>query len=139
MTRQQLIQQARTELNLTNLAPVDWSYSQRIAYNKRLAELIASNEGTIPPQEVAVAKDILAKSYDPLEDTSSFDSLQLFGSAFADELLATGDAVADIGRGVRDTVSMVGNALPYVAALAFVGISLYFVFKYDPRRNGIEK
>lgn len=136
MTRQDLINQARAQLGLADKAPADWSYMQRTEYNKLLASLIAANAESFPPQEVAVARAVEAKVYDPLSDLSALDDLSTFGDAFANELLATADAVADVGRGVRDTVSLAGKALPYVAALAAVAVALYFVIKYDPRRNG---
>jgi hypothetical protein len=139
MSRQDLIDAARLQLGLSNIAPVDWSYSQRIEYNKLLASLIEQNASNFPPQEVAIARDISAKVYDPLSDLSALDDLRTFGNEFANQLLATGDAVADIGRGVRDAASFVGNAAPYITALALLGVALYLVIKYDPRRNGIEK
>jgi hypothetical protein len=135
MNRQDLINTARLQLGLSNLAPSDWTYAQRVEYNKLLASLIAQNADSFPPQEVAIARQIEQQSYDPLADNSVLDDLRVFGSAFVDELGKTADSVADIGRGIRDTVSLTGKALPYIAAVALVGVALYFVIKYDPRRN----
>jgi len=135
MTRQDLITQARAQLGLADTAPADWTYNERVEYNKLLASLIAANADSFPPQEVAIARQVEQKAYDPLADNSALDDLRTFGSEFASQLEQTVDAAADVGRGVRDTVSGIGKALPYVAALAFVGVALYFVIKYDPRRN----
>ena len=139
MTREQLVIQARQQLCLLGIPPADWSYTQRVQYNQLLASLIAANADSFPPQEVAVARQIESQTLDPLADNSALDDLRTFGSEFASQLEQTADAVADVGRGVRDTVSGIGKALPYIAAVALVGVALYFVIKYDPRRNGIEK
>jgi hypothetical protein len=136
MTRQDLINLARQQTGLEGIPPADWSYMQRVNYNKVLASLIDQNAADFPPQEVAIAREVGAKAVDPLADNSSLDDLRTFGNEFANQLEQTADAVADVGRGVRDTVSGIGKALPYIAALAGVGIALYFVIKYDPRRNG---
>lgn len=134
-TRAELIALARAQLNLSNIPPADWSYGQRIEYNSLLARLITENAESFPPQEVAFARDLANKAFDPLADLSAMDDLRVFGSEFANQLEQTADAVADVGRGVRDTVSIVGKSLPYVAALAFLGVCVYLVIKHDPRRN----
>ena len=136
MTRQEAISLARQQLGLSEIPPADWSYTQRVEYNKLLASVIAANADSFPPQEVATARLIEQKALDPLADNSALDDIRTFGSEFANQLEQTADAVADVGRGVRDTVSGVGKALPYIAAVALVAVAAYFVVKYDPRRNG---
>lgn len=135
-TRPQLIALAREQLQLESVPPSDWTYEQRIAYNKLLASLISENADSFPPQEVAFARSVVTKAIDPLADNSTLDDFRVFGDEFASQLEQTADAVADVGRGVRDTVSGIGKALPYLAALALLGVAVWAVVKYDPRRNG---
>lgn len=135
MTRQDLINTARLQLGLSDIPPADWSYNQRLEYNRLLASLIAANATSFPPQEVAIARQIEAQAFDPLADNSALDDLRTFGDEFANQLEQTVDSVADVGRGVRDTVSLAGKSLPYIAALAFLGVCVWAVIKYDPRRN----
>lgn len=135
MTRQEAIIQARSRLGLSEIPPSDWSYAQRIEYNQTLASIIADNADSFPPTEVQTARSIAAKTSDPLADNSLLDDLSVFGSAFAEEVEKTVDSAADVGRGVRDSVSIIGNALPLVTVLAIIGVVLYVAVKYNPRKT----
>ena len=121
MTRAEAVQTVRAAQGLTDLAPSDWSYDQRVSYNQALAALIAQNASSFPPQEVEVARAIQAETVSPLADTSVSADLGAFGSAFLDNVEKAGDSVADVGRGALAGISIAGMAIPL---LVVVGVGL---------------
>lgn len=54
------------------------SYTQRNAYNKALAAIIAANPSRFPPALEKVATDVVKKNYEPLTSTSLSESAAIF-------------------------------------------------------------
>lgn len=113
------IQTVRADLGLSN-TPSDWTYNERVKYNKALADYITAHASEFPPQDLAVAQDIAAQTASPLADNGLLSDLGTFGSAFGDELLSAGEKVGAIGTGVLDSVSAVGKLLPVAVVALFV-------------------
>jgi hypothetical protein len=109
----------RSQQGLANTAPADWTYEQRVAYNKALATYIATNPALFTAQDADTAAAVTVAAYAPLSDNSILGDVATFGSAFGDEVLKAGDKVADVGRGALDAVSFVGKLLPIAAVFVF--------------------
>lgn len=122
--RQTAIAAVRAQLGLSN-TPSDWTYDERTKYNKALASYIAANAALFPPQDVEVAQNIQSESISPLGDTSYLADINTFGSAFTDELLSAGEKVGQVGNGVLNGISVVGQLIPF----ALVGLALVWVLK----------
>lgn len=60
----------RIKLDLPD-SPLDWTYEQRITYNKDLSALILAHQQSFTPSMIDTAQDVQNKSYQPLEDPSS--------------------------------------------------------------------
>ena len=112
-----LIKIARAELGLNDV-PSSWTYEQRTAYIKKLAGLIELNADQFTAAEVAHAIDVKSKAFPPLEDTS-FD-----WAMFAGEVQANASPV----------LTTFLRRLYALAAIAAVGVGLYFVITLNPRR-----
>lgn len=118
----------RKRLGLLEIPPSDWTYEQRVEYNRELAQYIADNPQSFQDTEIQTAKDIASKAIDPLDDTSLMASVGLFGDAFlveAETVLETG------GKTLRTSI--------YIAVA--IAVTLYFlpnVIKAfsSPSKNG---
>jgi len=108
---QTAIQNVRARMKLSD-TPADWSYDERIAYNKALAAEILSYSQSFTPAMVSVATTVQASNPSALED-DSFDLGQ-----FAAETASNAVPVLD---GFTNKL-IVGAVL--VAALYF-GIKAY--------------
>ena len=105
----------RAELSLTDLPPSDWSYSQRIEYNKRLAAVIAANPASFSEQDNRTAEIVTGKTYSPLSENSALDDLETFADAIGDEAASINEAVNPFSSGNRKLILfvVVGAALVY--------------------------
>lgn len=124
---QEAIASVRASLGLSN-SPSEWSYEQRIAYNKALATYINASPQSYDEQTQASAQIVAAAQYSPLEDTGVLADLSAFGSALEDEALAAGNKVAGVGNGILDTLGLAKWLIP-AAAIILVGILLYGFYK----------
>lgn len=87
--REALIIAVRYQLGLQDTRPSDWTYDQRVNYNKTFARYITENPQAFTAGELQVAKDIAHRPLDALDDTSFVGNLSLFG----DELLNQAAAI----------------------------------------------
>ncbi len=122
--RAQAVVTVRQSLGLAK-PPADWTYEERVAYNKALAEFIAAHADSFTQQDITNAGVVLAANYAPLADTSTLAELGQFGEAFAGEIVNAADKVGDVGRGALDAVSLAGKLLPLVV----IGVGVYFILK----------
>jgi len=121
--KEQAIAKIRSDMNLPAL-PSDWTYEQRIAYNKTLADYILSHPDEFDQTSALVASKVANQVYSPLEDTSFTSDLSIFGDELANQAIKAGESVAGVGNGVLSTFQIASWAIP-VAALAVLGIALY--------------
>lgn len=126
-----MVATVRAQFGLTNIPPDQWSYDQRIAYNRALATYILNHPGLFTASESNTALQVNNQFTSGLEDTSFLSDLAVFGTAFRDEGEKTLDSIGDIGRGVRDALSVAGKLLPFavVGVLAFYAIKAAGEFK----------
>ena len=107
----------RYNLGLDQIAPSDWTYSQRTAYNKALADLIAKYPDRFSAQEQQVAEVVNAKAYEPLDTSGVLDDLQTFGGALVDEAAALNADINPFSAQNRQ----------FLFWLAVAGVGLYFL------------
>lgn len=107
----------RTRLGLMDKAPSDWTYEERVAYNKALSGYIAENPQAFTDGEIQVAKDINQKVLDPLDDTSLMSNLGLFGNQFlveAEKVLDTSGSVLRKSIYIAVAVAVLAYASPFI-------------------------
>ena len=115
--RQTAIRIVRERLGLASLAPVDWTYDQRVQYNRELAIYITENAHAFDDAEIQVARDIAQQPIDQLSDTGFAASLGAFGSAFLDEAAALNQDLNPFSEKNRRLVWW----------LAIAGAAIYFL------------
>lgn len=113
----------RATLGLSN-NPSDWTYDQRITYNKALATFIASNPDSFPTSSVQSATSVLNENNSPLSDTGFLSDLSTFGDAITDEAINAGNSIAGIGNGVLNLASSAKWLIP-IAGIAVLVILLW--------------
>lgn len=97
--------------------PADWTYDQRIAYNKALAAEIQQYPNSFTPEILVTADKVAKTSYQSLEDSS----------------IAWGDFAADAGLNLG---GIAVKALYVFAAVAAVAVVVAGVAEYRKRRAG---
>jgi hypothetical protein len=129
VNRQALSAQLRAQLNLPALAS-DWSYSQRVDYNKAFAAYVLAHPESFGVMDQQTAQIVTAEKPQDLSDTSMSANIQAFGSELLDNALEAGSKVAGIGQGVLDTAAIAKWLIPLGAVLV-VGILLYGFYKRE--------
>lgn len=125
--RKLLGENLRASLNLP-AALSDWSYAQRVEYNKQFAAYVLGHPASFGAQDSRTAQIVTAENPSALDDTSVSANLSAFGSALTDEVVSAGDAVGGIGRGVLNVASLAQWVIP-AAGVVFVCILLYAEYK----------
>lgn len=133
--RSAAIATVRSSLGLSGLAVDRWTVEQRIDYNKALAAYILAHPALFTADESYIAQTVNSQPRSTGTEVGLLSNLQVFGSALLDEGEKTLDSVGDIGRGVRETLSMIGKLLPF----AVLAMALLYFFKtkkdYDAARR----
>ena len=109
--------------------PTTWSYDQRQAYNRSLAQWIAANPDSVSSTETQIASGILNENATPLDDVSFLSEGSAFFSAFEDEALAAGDKIGGIGRGVLNLANSASWIIPLAGGIVVVILLLGFYKK----------
>lgn len=112
-SREAAIAKVRVSLGLSTTPPTEWTYDQRVAYNKALSAEIIRRAADFPPSEVATAKAINAAPTSELED-ASFD-FGMFGS----EMLNNAQELNPVG-------SLAKSLKWLVPVLAVLAVAFYF-------------
>jgi hypothetical protein len=81
----------RYKLSLQSIPRSEWTYAQRVEYNKEIAQLILQNPDVFSSTDVNTARDVRQKQYSPIED----ESLSL--SMFTDEVLNNAVKITAVG------------------------------------------
>src|SRR5690606_14425092 len=115
------VKHVRAQQGLTGLHHSEWTYEQRVRYNKALADYILSRPGDFGGPELVAAGAVQAATYLPLEDTSVLANIEAFGAEFGAQGLAAADSIAGVGRGVLNALSSAQWMIP-VAVVAVAGI-----------------
>lgn len=116
--RKSAINVALSSTGLNEKPKAEWTFNDRAAYNKALADIIAKNPDAFSSQDVITAKDVEKKDYSPL--ASSDFSFSEFGSAVVDNVVDAGNSVAGIGQGVLSTAKLAKWGIPLVAGTLLV-------------------
>lgn len=95
--------------------PTTWTYEERVKYNARLAEYIASRPGDFTQSEINVAEWVAASPYQPLEDTS-FD----WGMFATESVRPVGEAAQAVGDGVFSVLRSARWAIPVLAVAGLI-------------------
>ncbi len=108
------------------IAVVGGDYDLRVAFNRKLADVILRYPDRFRTETLDTARRVIAKTYEPLEDPgfSPSDFIGFVGEN-ATGLLSD---VAEVGTGVRRTFALAGWVIP-AAALTVVGIFLWRLAK----------
>lgn len=112
----------RSQMSLPDNAS-DWTYSQRVDYNKAFAAYVLAHPDSFGTQDETTAQVITQEQPQDLSDTSLSANIEAFGSAVLDNVTAAGADVAGIGQGVLNTASLAKYLIP-VAAVVALGILL---------------
>lgn len=99
----------------------NWSYDQRIAFNRAFANYVLSHPLSFGDDDAANAQRIVGEHPSQLSDTSVSSDLSAFGSGVLDNVAAAGDSVAGIGEGVLNLAGWAKWLIPVagVALLVF--------------------
>lgn len=95
------------------------TYEQRVAYDKALAAYIAAHPSAFADSTVETAQLVTSQNLTPLADASF--SLEDFSSAVVDNAVGIGDSVANVGRGVTNTLSLAKWGIPLAVLVLVVG------------------
>lgn len=87
--RKSAVNVVRNRLGLDVIAPSAWTFEQRVAYEKALAEFIAAHPAAFDAQDMATARDVSQKDYGAL--SSPDFSFGDFGGALLDQGAAIND------------------------------------------------
>lgn len=109
--RRTLANLLRAQMNLP-AAPSDWSYSQRVEYNKAFAAYVLAHPSSFGASDLQTADIITQELPAALDDTSVSATLSAFGSAVLDNAVAAGDDVAGVGKGVLTAASLAAWVIP---------------------------
>ncbi|HTJ77673.1 MAG TPA: hypothetical protein VL357_01635 [Rariglobus sp.] len=127
--RQAAIATVRAQMGLSN-TPSDWTYEQRVAYDKALAAYILANSSQFDATEISIANSVSSQTFSPLED-ASFD----WGAFGTETFQPLADAAQSVGSGILTVANAAKWAIP---ALVVVGIILFFE-KNSARDSFIKK
>lgn len=121
MTNAQKVRQdaatiVRGNVGLLDIPPAEWSFEQRISYNKALAAYIQSHPAIFTAGDLESARTVEARPYEPLETLSLGDKADIF----TDEFLEQGKVV----------LSTSGNAIKNALYIAVVVAVALYVFPY---------
>lgn len=119
----------RAAQGLTGLDVSAWSYEQRMAYNKALAAYIAARPAQFSPAEWTTAARLAQVNYSPLADVSLASRFSEFADEFTNNVVKAGNQVGGVGRGVLNTFSVIGWAIPVIALGAAVYLSWHYIKK----------
>lgn len=109
-----LAQQIQIEMDLDQINPADWTYTQRTEYVHALAQGITQYPDSFDAQTLGAARVIASKDYGELSPDNLWLDPQYgaeFDGYFADNALAIGDDFATLGQGVSHLVNGVGRLL----------------------------
>lgn len=95
-------------------SPLDWTYEQRIAYNKALAAYIQANPAQFETVDLNTAQIVTGKSYSGLED-ASFD-WEMFGG----EVVNQANDLNPLSEKNRSQTKWFGFALLAVLGLGLI-------------------
>lgn len=115
--RQQAAETVRLQMGLP-ASSLSWTYEQRVAYNKALADYLLTHPTGIDAQTLGTASNVLNKTYPDLQDTS-FDWVQ-----FGDELAPSAGRV----------LSAVSNRLLVILTLGAVVFFAVLAEKHRPKK-----
>lgn len=118
----------RAALGLAEIPPANWTYEQRIAYNKALAAAILTDSGPASAEELARAQNIAAKEYLPVESYGLGDA----AGDFTAEFIAQGQAINPLSAQNR------GKTLGVIVAVLSFGAVAYFAvlaWRTSPRSS----
>jgi hypothetical protein len=122
-----LIQQARIDVKLEPVDKqwVDMTWDEQQRYQKRLAELIATNAANLPPDAVTASQVVLNRGVLPAPESYGVtDAIGDFGSEVGSQVGRAGESVAGIGNGLLNTLSAMKWLIP-LAVVAWVAIKLF--------------
>ncbi len=111
----------RYQLGLDTIPTADWSYEQRVAFNKALATYIADHPNAFGTQDVLTAQTVAANEYTPMQDESF--SISDFVSTTAAN---AAEPFVAIGDGVITTAKLARLAIPVAAIVAVVILLVSF-------------
>jgi len=118
--REAAIKAVRSALGLSD-TPSDWTYAQRVEYNKTLANYMLNNPEKFDDSTLNIAEQVSKSEYSALED-SSFD----FGMFAAETVKPITQAAQSVGQGVFSVANMAKWLLPLLALVAaFVLLNKY--------------
>lgn len=123
-------QQAEANIRATlGLSPdaSEWTYDQRVAYNRAVATWIAANPDSVSLTDLSNAQANLNGNYPALADTSFLSEGSDFFGYLEDEAIDAGNAVGGIGRGVLNLASLSAYIIPLAGIV--VVVILLFAFK----------
>lgn len=109
----------RGNLGLLDTPPAEWTYEQRVEYNKALASYINSHSTIFTPEDRESAQAVAARPYEPLATLGLGDKADIF----TDEFLAQG----------KEVLSSSGNALKNALYIAVTVAVFLYVFPYAYR------
>lgn len=115
--RADAIATVRAQLGLSSKAPADWTYEERVVYNKSLAAYIAARPEQFSDQDILSAEVVSKQQYTPLED-DSFD----VGLFVSESFTPLANAAQSVGNGVLSVANAAKWAIPLGAAV--VGVLL---------------
>ena len=95
-------------------SPLSWTYDQRVAYNKALADYIQANPAQFSPVDLNTAQIVNGKTYSGLDD-ASFD-----WGMFGGEIVNQSNELNPFSQQNRSKTKWFSFALLAVAALALV-------------------
>ena len=114
---------ARKNAELASVEPANFNYAQRLLYNREFSKIILAYPKNFSQIDIFNAKTVLNQNDSPLADSSVAADLKTFSDEFVSQALDVGDAVGDIGRGVKNTARLAAIGIPlFVAILAAVFI-----------------
>lgn len=109
------------------------SYEDRVKYLSELAAVILKYPDRFAPATVESAQFAAAKTYGPLEKYSLTDAFKDFTGEALNQAAAIGESLADVGAGVKNTLSLTKWLLPVAAVVVVVILLAAFA-----RRSGVE-
>lgn len=109
----------RQASGLAGIPPSEWTYEQRVQYNKDLAAYIQSHPTAFTAQDVATAKIVEQRAYEPLSTLGLGEGIDIF----TDEFLNQAKQVTAIG----------GNTLRTSIYIAVAIATIFFILPYAIR------
>lgn len=106
----------RKDMGLTDVQNSDWTYTQRVEFNRRFAAYVDSHPASFSLQDQKTAEGVAAEVITDLDDVGILADLSTFAGAAGDELSAINEAVNPFSASNRKLVLTV----VVVAAIAFV-------------------